>query len=174
MEEESLWFTNRFNDKCQWRESGCLETSSVPLQCSNYATDFPFGVVVFGFINMYLIPSQALSICHACVCNEITKYRQPLAGKQFAAVLLLPYLNISYVSVQGRAVTVHEHSDLHPVTLAIWMSRNATEKGFTLWGWFEDCIVLFQAWKVLVGESKTFWWLKKHNRGKNSTNNTGT
>lgn len=73
-------------------------------------------------------------VCHACSYNEIENYHQPLAGKQVAAVLLLPYLNMSYVSEEGSMVTVHEHSDLHLVTLAILMSINVTDKDLTLCG----------------------------------------
>lgn len=73
-------------------------------------------------------------VCHACSCNENGNYSQPLAGKRVAAVLLLPYLNMSYVSEEGSMVTVHEHSDLHPVTLTILMSINVTDKDLTLCG----------------------------------------
>lgn len=40
---------------------------------------------------------------------------------------------MSYVSEEGSTVTAHEHSDLHPVTLAIVMSINVTDKDLTLW-----------------------------------------
>lgn len=50
---------------------------------------------------------------------------------RFAAVLSLPYLNMSYVSEEEGMVTVHELGDLHPVTLAILMSINVTDKEFT-------------------------------------------
>lgn len=45
---------------------------------------------------------------------------------------------ISYVSDSGRAVTVYEQSDLHPVTLAIFMAGNVTDQDFPLQGGLED------------------------------------
>lgn len=49
---------------------------------------------------------------------------------RFAAVLSLPYLNMSYVPEEEGMVTLHELGDLHPVTLAILMSINVTDKEF--------------------------------------------
>lgn len=87
---------------------------------------------------------------------------------RFAAVLSLPYLNMSYVSEEEGMVTVHELGDLHPVTLAILMSINVTDKEFTACTWLADGA----ARKPLVwwNLKMSLLWIKKSNGGKNSTN----
>lgn len=65
-------------------------------------------------------------------CNKIETTASLWQARRFAAVLSLPYLNMSYVSEEEGMVTVHEPGDLHPVTLAILMSINVTDNEYVV------------------------------------------
>lgn len=60
----------------------------------------------------------------------LEKARQ--AGSLAGAVLSPPESSMNYVSEEASMATAHEQGDLHPVTLAILMSINVTDKGPTL------------------------------------------
>lgn len=49
-------------------------------------------------------------------------------ARQAAAVLSPPELSMNYVSEEASMATAHEQGDLHPVTLAILMSINVTDR----------------------------------------------
>lgn len=64
----------------------------------------------------------------------VEKARQAgrLAGWLAAAVLSPPDLSMNYVSEEASMATAHEQGDLHPVTLAILMSINVTDRSSVL------------------------------------------
>lgn len=103
------------------------------------------------------IHEERLCFLHACIycshcssCNKIEATASCWQACRFAAVLSLPYLNMSYVSEEEGMVTVHELGDLHPVTLAILMSINVTDKESAACTGLGNGMVSLKARKPLV------------------------